>query len=184
MSLIKCKVELSLKWIENCVLTTAEIGGNADAIGTDSATLEVTDSKLYVVVVTLLAEDDAKLVKQLNEGFKKPVYWNKFKVTDNKVVEVTGANTEKHIRELLDSSSQGVKRLFVLGYYNTAGNEHVSMIISKNISFQELKLKIKTLKLMEEVFMISELMTQLNNMMKSENYQQDRVNSKGSTNVL
>ena len=31
MSLNICKVELSLKWIENCVLTTAEIGANGDA---------------------------------------------------------------------------------------------------------------------------------------------------------
>ena len=31
MPLIICKVELSLKWIENCVLTTAEIGANGDA---------------------------------------------------------------------------------------------------------------------------------------------------------
>ena len=44
----------------------------------------------------------------------------------NKVVEIAAANTEKHIRELLDSSCQGVKRLFVLAYENTAGDEQVS----------------------------------------------------------
>ena len=53
------------------------MGANADATGADGATLEVTDTKLYVPVVTLSAEDNAKLVKQLNEGFKRPVYWNK-----------------------------------------------------------------------------------------------------------
>ena len=73
MPLINCKVELSLKWIENCVLTTGEIGANADATVADSATLEVIDVKLYVPVVTLSAEDNVKLVKQLNEGFKRPV---------------------------------------------------------------------------------------------------------------
>ena len=31
--LINCKVELSLKWIESCVLTTAAIGADADATG-------------------------------------------------------------------------------------------------------------------------------------------------------
>ena len=50
---------------------------DADATGADGATLEATDTKLYVPVVTLSAEDNAKLVKQLNEGFKRPVYWNK-----------------------------------------------------------------------------------------------------------
>ena len=53
------------------------MGANADATGADGATLEATDTKLYVPVVTLSAEDNAKLVKQLNEGFKRPVYWNK-----------------------------------------------------------------------------------------------------------
>ena len=61
--LIKCKVELSLEWIENCVLTTAEIGADANATGADSATSEITDAKLYVPIVTLSAEDNAKLSK-------------------------------------------------------------------------------------------------------------------------
>ena len=30
MSLINCKVELSLEWIENCVLTTTAVGANAN----------------------------------------------------------------------------------------------------------------------------------------------------------
>ena len=127
MPLISCKVvELSLKWIENCVLTTAEISVNADATGEDGATWEVIDTKLYVPVVTLSAEYNVKLVKQLNEGFNRPVYRNKYKVIDNKVVEITDDNTEQYIRELLDSSYQGVKRLFVLAYDNTAGNEQFS----------------------------------------------------------
>ena len=53
MPLINCKVELSLKWTENCVLTTAAIDANANATGADSATLKITDAKLYVPVVTL-----------------------------------------------------------------------------------------------------------------------------------
>ena len=69
MPLINSKVELSLKWIENCVLTTAANASNA--------TFEIADPKLYVPVVTLSAEDYVKLVKQLNEGFKRPVCWNK-----------------------------------------------------------------------------------------------------------
>ena len=137
MPLINCKVELSLKWIENCVQTTAEIGANADATGADSATLEVTDAKLYVPGVTLSAEDNVKLVKQLNEGFKRPVYWNKYKVIDNKVVE----NAEKHIRELLDSSYQGVKRLFVLAYNNKEGDNKVSVDSYKKYFLPRVKIE-------------------------------------------
>ena len=42
--LIKCKVELSLTWSENCVMNN--VAGNS--------TFKITDAKLYVSVVTLL----------------------------------------------------------------------------------------------------------------------------------
>ena len=127
MPLINCKIKLSLNWIENCVLTTAAIGNTANATGADSATYKITDTKLYVPVVTLLTEDNAKLTKQLNEGFKKSVNWNEDKVIGNKIVDIAVANQEKHITELFDSSYQGLKRLFVLAYDNTAGNDQVSV---------------------------------------------------------
>ena len=84
--LINCQVELSLKWIENCVLTIATIDADASATGADSETFEITDAKLYDSIVTLSAENNAKLSKILSEGFKKSVYWNKYKVIDNIVV--------------------------------------------------------------------------------------------------
>ena len=52
MPLINCKVELSLKWFENSVLTKAAIGPNADATGAEGATFKRTNAKLYVPVVT------------------------------------------------------------------------------------------------------------------------------------
>ena len=116
MPLINCKVELSLKWYERCLLTAANI-----------ATFKITDAKLYVPIVTLSIEDNSKLTKLLNEGFKRPIYWNDYKVTPNKIVEIADANDVKCIRGLLDSSCQGVKRLFVLAYNNTAGNNQVSV---------------------------------------------------------
>ena len=48
-------------------------------------------------------------------------------------------------------------------------------ILPKNIFFQELELKIKTFKMMEEIFMISQLMTRLSNMTKSQKHQQDKM---------
>ena len=116
MPLINCKVELSLKCYERCLLTA-----------TNTATFTVTDAKLYVSIVTLSIEDNSKLTELLNEGFKRPIYWNEYKVTPNKVVEIAAVNDVKYIRELLDSSCQGVKRLFVLPYNNTAGNNQVSV---------------------------------------------------------
>ena len=72
-------------------------------------------------------KDNSKLTKLLSEGFKRPIYWNEYKVTPNKVVELAAVNDVKFIRELLDSIWQGVKRLFVLVYNNTAGNDQVSV---------------------------------------------------------
>ena len=117
MPLINDEVELSLKWIENCMLTAAD---NANKV-----IFKITDGKLYVPIVTLSIEDNSKLSKLLNEGFKRPIYWNEYKVTPNKIVEIAAVNDEKYIRELRDSSCQGVKRLFVLAYNNTAGNNQV-----------------------------------------------------------
>ena len=106
-----------MSWYENCILSSA--GSNA--------TFTTTDAKLYIPIVKLSTEDNAKLSKQLGEEFKKPVYWNKYKVISNKIVEFAANNEEKSVRELLDSSCQGVKRLFVLAYNNTEGNYQVSI---------------------------------------------------------
>ena len=109
MPLINCKVELSLTWNPNCILTS--LAGDS--------TFTITDAKLYVPVVTLSIEDNAKLTKLLSEGFKRSVYWNKYKVIPNKEY-----NQNHYIRELLDASYQGVKRLFVLAY--DGGNNRVT----------------------------------------------------------
>ena len=139
MPLINCKVELSLNWIEKCVLTTA-----ADA---NKVTFKITNAKLYVLIATLSAEDSAKLSKLLTEGFKRPVYWNKNKVIDNMLVHIANHNEEKYIRELLDSSCQGVKRLFVLAYDNKEGNNKVSSDSFKKYFLRRGKIKNYSIKI-------------------------------------
>ena len=89
----------------------------------------ITDTKFYVRIVTLKFEHNAKSSKLLSEGFKRPIYWNQYKVIPNKTY---AAN--RYIRELLDSSYQGIKRLFVLAYDNTNGitpNSH-KILFTKN----------------------------------------------------
>ena len=75
MLLINCKVELSLKWYESCLIAVA-----------NTPTFKITDAKLYVSIVTFSVEDNSKLSKLLNEGFKRPIYQNEYKVTPNKRV--------------------------------------------------------------------------------------------------
>ena len=54
-------------------------------------------------------------------------------VIDNKIVEINTVNKEKHIREMLDSSYQGVKKFFLLAYDNTEGNDQFLLILSENL---------------------------------------------------
>ena len=61
--LINCKTHLELNWSSDCVMPTI-----ADTI------FKITNTKLYVPIVTLWSKDNVKLVKLLEEGFKRPVY--------------------------------------------------------------------------------------------------------------
>ena len=101
MPSINCKFQLSLEWKKDCILSSVA----------NNSTFKITDTKLYVPVVTLKTEDNAKLSKLLSKGFKSPVYWNEYKVIPNK-----NYNANECMRERLDASIQGVKKLFVLAY--------------------------------------------------------------------
>ena len=105
MPLINCKMYLELNWIEDCILSS---DGN-------SAKFAIADAKLHVTIVTSSTKDSANLTKQLNEGFKRSVYWNSYETKPAKVIE-----QGKNIYELLNASFQGVKRLFVLAYFVAA----------------------------------------------------------------
>ena len=41
-------------------------------------TFKITNTKLYVPIVTLPSKDNVKLVKLLEDGLKRPVYWNEY----------------------------------------------------------------------------------------------------------
>ena len=97
---------LELSWIEDCILSSA---GN-------SANFEITDVKLHVPIVTLSTKDSVNLTKQLNEGFKRSVYWNSYQAKPVKVTE-----KGKNLYELLKASFQGVRRLFGFPYVVAAG---------------------------------------------------------------
>ena len=87
MPLINCEVSLTLTWSENCVLTnitrqTAAQRDNpaATAQGDNparewmdaqaNAIFKITDTKLYVPVVTLSTKDDNNFLEKLKSGFK------------------------------------------------------------------------------------------------------------------
>ena len=68
MPLINCEVNLILTWSKDCVITNS----------TGEGKFEITETKLYVPVVTLSTKDNAKLLQQLKSGFKQTISWNKY----------------------------------------------------------------------------------------------------------
>ena len=66
MSLTNCEVNLIWTWSKHCVITNSEGEGK----------FKITETKLYVPVVTLSAQDNAKLLQQLKSGFKRTIHSN------------------------------------------------------------------------------------------------------------
>ena len=105
MPLINFEVNLILKWSLTCVIT------NSTGLGR----FEITDTKIYVPVVTLSTQDNAKLLQQLKAGFKKTIIWNKYQ-SDSKTYA-----QNQYLNHLVDPSFQGVNKLFVLSFENENG---------------------------------------------------------------
>ena len=60
MPLVNCKIHLELDWTKDSVMSTI-----ADT------TFKIINTKLYIPIVTLSSKDKVKLVKLLEEGFKR-----------------------------------------------------------------------------------------------------------------
>ena len=71
MPWINCEIILQLKWSNHCFL----VAGTAT---NQKPEFKITHTRLYVSVVTLSRQDNAKLLKWLGSGFKKTIYWNKY----------------------------------------------------------------------------------------------------------
>ena len=105
MLLINSEVNLIFTWSANCVIVSTNVGNQ-------NATLEITDTKLYVSVVTLSTQDNVKLLQQLKSGFKRVINWNKYLSKP----ELLAQNPS--LTHLIEPSFQGVNRIFVLAFEN------------------------------------------------------------------
>ena len=81
-------------------------------------TFQIISTKLYAPVVTLPIKESIKLTKQLSKGFKRSVFWNEYKSK----IETHELDNNNLKRIPLDSSFQGLNRLFVLAF-NTTEND-------------------------------------------------------------
>ena len=83
---------------------------NPPIVPPSGATFQITDTKLYVPVVTLSKENDIKLLEKLKSGFKKTIKWNKYRS------QMTIQNNNNNLNYLIDPTFINVNRLFVLSY--------------------------------------------------------------------
>ena len=101
MPLINCETNLILARSEKFFLSNE-----------NATTFANTDTKLYVTVVTLSTQDNAKLFEQLKPGFKRTINWNKYKT------KISTERRNQYLDFLIDPSFQGVNRLLVLPFEN------------------------------------------------------------------
>ena len=100
MPLINCEVNLILTWSSTCVITDSNGAG----------IFEITDTKLYVPVVTLSTQENAKLRQQLKSGFKRVINWNKY------FSKPESFRRNPNLNYLHEPSFQGINRLLVLAF--------------------------------------------------------------------
>ena len=105
MPLINCEVNLILTWTPTCVLI-------ATGVPNQNATFAITDTKLYVPVVTLSTQENNKFFQQLKSGFKRVINWNKYLSKPELLAQ------NPNLNHLVEPSFQGVNRLFVLAFEN------------------------------------------------------------------
>ena len=114
--LINCEITLVLSWYKECVLVGRAFRGPRAAAANrinspTSAKFEITDSKLYVPVVTLSTENDNKLLEQLKSEFRITIKWNKY------MSQMSNQN-KNNLNYLIDPAFSIVNRLFVLSFEN------------------------------------------------------------------
>ena len=100
MPLINCKIEIILDWSTNCVIIYTNVANQVP-------TFTITETNLYVPVVTLSTQDNAKLLPQLKSGFKRTISWNKYLAKPELLAQNVNLN------HLIEPSFQGVNRLFI-----------------------------------------------------------------------
>ena len=105
MPLINCEVNLILTWSSNCVLI-------ATAVQNQAATFEITDTKLYVPIVTLSTQENTKFLQQLKSGFKRVINLNKYLSKPELLAQ------NPNLNHLVETSFQGINRLFLLAFEN------------------------------------------------------------------
>ena len=87
--------------------------------------IAITDTKLYVPVISSSTDDNIKLLKRLESGFKRTINLNKY------LSKLLGREQNKYFEYLIVPGFQGVNRLFVLSFENITD---IMLLLMKEIS--------------------------------------------------
>ena len=96
-------------------------GDNSAIVAPTGLEFELTDTKLYVPVVTLPKENGIKLLEPLKTGFKRTIKWNKYRS------QMAVQRQNNNLNHLIDPIFTNVNKLFVLSFTtNNAGENRDS----------------------------------------------------------
>ena len=119
-------LNLILTWLSTRVITNF----------TDAGKFAITDAKRHVPVVTLSTQDNAKLLQQLESGFKTTINWNKYQSDPKTYAQ------NQYLNYLVDSSFQGVNRLIVLSFEDKNGGASHSEYHLSKVEIKDYNVKI------------------------------------------
>ena len=103
--------------VQRCVISSV----------TGETKFKITETKLFVPVVTLSIQDNAKLLQQIKSGFKRTINWNKYQSS----IKTYAQN--RYLNHLVDPSFQGVNRLFILSVENQNDRRYTQLIIFQRL---------------------------------------------------
>ena len=129
MPLINCKVNLILTWSSTCVVVSTNIAYQG-------ATFTITDTRLYVPVVTLSTQENAKLLQQLKSGSKRVINWNKYLSKPELVAQ------NPNLNHLVEPSFHRVNRLFVLAFENDEERTSYDQYYLPNVEIKDYNIMI------------------------------------------
>ena len=128
MPLINCKIDLELTWRKDCMISSA------NAAAGQVVSFMILDTNLYLPIATLSTNDNTNLTKQLNEGFKRTIYWNQYV---SKPFLETPHKKAGFTRFALDAAFQGVNRLFALAFDDTPADEAADAPAPRNLAVNQ-----------------------------------------------
>ena len=133
MQLINCEVELLLTWSKNCALAdmTANAAANPAIVAPTGLEFKITNTKLYVPLVTLSTKNDNNFLKQLKSGFIRTIKWNKYRS------EMTNQTKTDHLNHLIDPTFIKINTLFVFSFENEEDRTSFSKCYAPKVEIKD-----------------------------------------------